>query len=260
MRIGAPMGLDGPMHRSEAWLRVPGTDEHRHVVRWGHYGRPLLAFPSEGGSAVDYGSNGMLEAIAPLVDQGRVTVFAVDSLDHYAWSNNSLPTEERARRHGQYHAWLTDEVVPWIHHELGGPVDIITSGVSMGAYHAVQFTLARADHAPVAIALSGAYDPTQWHGWGDFGDATYFANPSAYVPNLHGDHLDWLRSRVYIQLVVGQGPFEVHPTKSLPSAQHFAHLLAEKGIPHDLDMWGFDSAHDWPWWRKQLAHHLPRFV
>jgi len=25
-------------------------------------------------------------------------------------------------------------------------------------------------------------------------------------------------------------------------------------------MWGFDSAHDWPWWRKQLAHHLPRFV
>ena len=39
-----------------------------------------------------------------------------------------------------------------------------------------------------------------------------------------------------------------------------ASLLAEKGIPHDLDMWGFDSAHDWPWWRKQLAHHLPRFV
>ena len=62
------MGLDGPMHRSEAWLRVPGTDEHRHVVRWSLQ-TPLLAFPSEG-VGVDYGNNGMLEAIAPLVDRG----------------------------------------------------------------------------------------------------------------------------------------------------------------------------------------------
>ena len=36
-------------------------------------------------------------------------------------------------------------------------------------------------------------------------------------------------------------------------------LLAEKGISHDLDVWGHDSAHDWPWWQKQIAHHLPRF-
>ena len=61
-------------------------------------------------------------------------------------------------------------------------------------------------------------------------------------------------------LVAGQGPFEVHPTQSLPGAQRMAGILAERGIPHELDIWGHDSAHDWPWWRKQLAHHLPRFV
>ena len=38
-----------------------------------------------------------------------------------------------------------------------------------------------------------------------------------------------------------------------------AQRLAEKGIPYELDVWGHDSAHDWPWWRKQIAHHLPRF-
>jgi esterase/lipase superfamily enzyme len=59
---------------------------------------------------------------------------------------------------------------------------------------------------------------------------------------------------------VGQGPFETSPTKSLPSTQHFANLLREKGIRVDLDVWGYDSAHDWPWWRRQIAHHLPRFV
>ena len=32
-----------------------------------------------------------------------------------------------------------------------------------------------------------------------------------------------------------------------------------KGIRHELDLWGYDVAHDWPSWRAQLAHHLPRF-
>ncbi len=27
----------------------------------------------------------------------------------------------------------------------------------------------------------------------------------------------------------------------------------------ELDVWGHDVAHDWPWWRTQLVHHLRRF-
>ena len=27
-----------------------------------------------------------------------------------------------------------------------------------------------------------------------------------------------------------------------------------------LDLWGHDVPHDWPSWRRQIAHHLPRFV
>ena len=248
------------MHRSEAWLEVPGGGPHLHIIRWGHWGRPLLAFPSEAGQAEDFAERGMLGAIAHLVREGRVSVFAVDSMDASTWSDNSAPTEERAWRHRAYHAWLVERAVPWIHGQLGTPAELMTTGVSMGAYHAVQFALQRADLAPLAMGLSGAYDPTKWNGWGDVGEATYFANPSAYVPNLHGDHLDWLRSRLSILLVVGQGPFEVSPTQALPSTLHLAGLLREKGIRHELDVWGYDSAHDWPWWQRQLAHHLPRFV
>jgi esterase/lipase superfamily enzyme len=25
-------------------------------------------------------------------------------------------------------------------------------------------------------------------------------------------------------------------------------------------VWGHDVAHDWPWWRRQLAHHLHRLT
>ncbi|MDT0214566.1 alpha/beta hydrolase-fold protein [Rothia sp. ARF10] len=248
------------MPQAEVLLPVPGHDARLRVVRHGHWGRPLLAFPSEGGDAGDFEANGMLDAVRHLVDAGRVSIFAVDSMDGFTWSDNTVPTDERAARHGGYQAWLDESVIPWIAGETGGTLDLITFGVSLGAYHAVQFALQRADVATLAMGFSGNYDPTTWNSWGDLGDATYFANPAAYVPNLHGDHLEWLRSRLSVLLVVGEGPFEVSPTRALPQTRAFAEVLGDKGIRHELDVWGHDSAHDWPWWRRQLAHHLPRFV
>lgn len=229
------------------------------VIRYGHWGRPVLVFPSEAGRAWDFENNGMVDAVRDLVEGGRVKLYCVDAFDHLSWSDNSLPTEERARRHGTYEKWILETVVPRIDEDSPGHAGIVTTGCSMGAFHAVNFGLKRPDVFPVAIGLSGNYDPTSWHCWGDLGEATYFANPCAYVPGMEGDHLDWVRAHANILLVVGQGAFEVHPTKSLPGAHQLADLLAQKNIPHELDVWGHDSAHDWPWWRKQLAHHLPRF-
>jgi esterase/lipase superfamily enzyme len=79
-----------------------------------------------------------------------------------------------------------------------------------------------------------------------------------YVGHLGGDHLDWLRSRVNLLLVCGQGQWE-DTTGALESTKAFAGLLGSKGIRHELDLWGYDVPHDWPSWRNQLAHHLPRF-
>jgi len=95
--------------------------------------------------------------------------------------------------------------------------------------------------------------------WGGRGDATYFANPTDYVPNLGGDHLDWLRSRLSVLLVVGQGAWETHPTGSLPSTIKMADLLQGKRIRCELDLWGYEVSHDSEWWQRQLARHLPRF-
>ncbi|MCW2809555.1 MAG: hypothetical protein JWP61_13 [Friedmanniella sp.] len=236
-----------------------GIDRHLTVIAYGHYGRPVLVFPSEAGRAWDFEANGMVEAVADLVDAGRVKLFCVDSLDADTWSDQGLPTEERALRHEVYTRWLTHRVVPLIHDETAPGTEIITLGVSLGAYHAVHFSLQRADLAPLAIGLSGNYDVTTWGSWGDRGDATYFANPSDYVPNLTGDHLEWLRSRLSVLLVAGQGAWETHPTQALPSTVRMASMLQEKGIRCELDLWGQDVSHDWEWWQRQLAHHLPRF-
>jgi esterase/lipase superfamily enzyme len=108
------------------------------------------------------------------------------------------------------------------------------------------------------MCLSGTYDPAAWNGWGERGTAAYFNNPFDYVSHLHGDHLDWLRRQVSLLLVCGQGQWE-DTTGSLASTRQFAALLAEKQISHELDLWGHDVPHDWPSWRAQVAHHLPRF-
>jgi esterase/lipase superfamily enzyme len=228
------------------------------VIAYGHYGRPFLVFPSEQGRAWDFESNGMIDAVRPLLDDGRAKLYCVDSHDAASWSNPSLQLEERAHQHGVYESWIIDDIVPAIHADCGGARDIATLGCSLGAFHAILFGLRRADLFPLAIGMSGNYDSSTWDGWGHRGDAAYFTNPVDFVPNLHGDHLTWLRDRLSLLLVVGQGQWE-DTTGSLPSTTHFANLLRDKGFRCELDMWGHDVPHDWPSWRAQLAHHLPRF-
>lgn len=229
------------------------------LIAYGHYGRPVLVFPSEQGRAWDFENNRMVGAVADLVDAGRVKLYCVDSADAETWSNRNEPIDERARRHDGYEQWVLHDVVPWIGRDCGGPVEIVAVGASLGAYHAANIALRHADVFPLAVCLSGNYDPTAWSAWGEPGDATYFHNPMAYVANLHGDHLEWLRRQLSLVLVVGQGAWEVHPTGALPSTQAFAQRLADKGLRHELDVWGPDIPHDWPSWRAQLRHHLPRF-
>jgi len=94
---------------------------------------------------------------------------------------------------------------------------------------------------------------------GERGDAAYFNNPMDYVGHLGGDHLDWLRVRLSVLLVCGQGQWE-DTTGALSSTRRLAALLQSKDIRCELDLWGYDVPHDWPSWRAQLAHHLPRFL
>lgn len=247
------------MLREQAEIGAPGLDRPGTLIRYGHFGRPVLVFPSEQGRAWDYEANGMVDAVADLVEAGRVKLYCVDSFDHVTWSDRSVPLEERARRHSLYESWITEVIVPTIAADSPGAGDIVATGCSLGAFHALNITLKRADLFTVAICQSGSYDPSRWHAWGERGEATYFNNPAGYLQHVEGDHLDWLRGRVFVLLTVGQGEWETDPTGALPAARHIAGLLQAKGIPHELDVWGTDTAHDWPWWRRQIAHHLPRF-
>src|SRR6478672_1793338 len=99
------------MQREQLELDAPGLDRPGTVIRYGHYGRPVIVFPSEQGRAWDYESNGMVHAVEHLIDDGRVKLYCVDSFDHVTWSDRSVPLETRAQRHGAYESWICDRVV-----------------------------------------------------------------------------------------------------------------------------------------------------
>jgi esterase/lipase superfamily enzyme len=240
----------------ELWSDAIGANGS--VVAYGHYGRPVLAFPAERGNAWEFENQGMVGAVEGLLEGGRLKLYCVESFDSASWSNSSLPLEARANEHARYESWILEQVVPWIQADCGGAQEIATVGVSLGAYHAVNFALKRADLFPLALGLSGNYDPAAWGAWGERGEAAYFNNPMDYLAHMGGDHLEWLRERLSVLLVCGQGQWE-DTTGALASSQALAGLLAEKAIPHELDLWGHDVPHDWPSWRAQFAHHLPRF-
>jgi esterase/lipase superfamily enzyme len=229
------------------------------LIAYGDFGKPLLVFPSEQGAPFDWEERGLIGEVSWLIEEGRVKVYCVDSFDSSSWCAPGASLEERARRHGLYESWIVDNVVPWIHRDCTRALEIIVTGSSFGAYHAANFALKRADLFPLAICMSGVYDVARVGDSGERGDAVYFNNPMDYMAHAGGDHLDWLRSRVSLLLVCGQGQWE-DTTGALESTKRFGALLAEQGIRVEVDLWGYDVPHDWPSWRRQIAHHLPRFV
>jgi esterase/lipase superfamily enzyme len=245
------------MRREQISVEAPEIGGAGDVVVYGTYGLPVLAFPSEKGRATDYEDRGMIGAAASLIEQGRTKIYSVDSFDAGSWFATHLSLEERAAAHARYEDWIINQVVHRVYEDCQGPLAIMVTGCSFGAFHAANFALRRPDIFPLALCHSGVYDMAGL-GHGPRGDSYYFNNPMDYVANMEGEHLDWVRSRARITLVCGQGQWE-DTTGALQSTTDFARLLAKKGLHYELDLWGYDVPHDWPSWRNQFAHHLQRF-
>jgi esterase/lipase superfamily enzyme len=146
------------MRRDVVELWSPELRWSPRVLAYGSYGRPVLVFPSSEGRADDYESNGMVQALRPLIDAGRVKLYCLDSWDSGSWYRDDVPLEERAQLHEAYERWVVEGVVPFVDADCGGRQEMAVTGCSFGAYHAANIALRRADLFPLAVCLSGVYD------------------------------------------------------------------------------------------------------
>jgi esterase/lipase superfamily enzyme len=244
---------DALPRRIDGW-RSPTLGVDMPIVIYGERGRPLLLFPTAAADFLENERFFLVKAVEPAILAGRVRLFSIDSINKHAWMNDKLPVGEKARRQNIYARYVEDEVVPFIRETTGSPgARIATTGASFGAFHAVNTLCRRPDLFDAVIAMSGFYDlgPDYLRGYHD--DNSYFNNPSWYLQGLEGRYLELLRTSCSIQLLTGQGSYE-----DPGASRGFSALLSARGIPHELDVWGHDVNHDWPWWRIMLPYAIDK--
>ncbi len=107
-------------------------------------------------------------------------------------------------------------MVPFVRHDCGGASELIACGCSLGAFHAANFALKRADLFPLAICLSGNYDPSSWDGWvesADFDRLLVDTVRATYPKHEHERFVAHLRGLVG-QWVCEQGRTPVWATRA----------------------------------------------
>ena len=101
------------------------------LVRWGHYGVPVLLFPTAGGDAEEVERHQLIDALAPMVEAGRIKVYSCDSAAGQALQRNEGSPEHRMWLFNQYHQAVAEEVVPAIHAD-SSPQAVVLAGASIG--------------------------------------------------------------------------------------------------------------------------------
>lgn len=227
------------------------------VTEYGYAGQPCLVFPSQNGNSRDFEGFGMIEPCRPWLNEGKLHLYCVDSLDERTWSDYNAPPEERMRRHEAWFRHITDEFVPYMYRDSLWPGRLMTLGCSMGATHAANALFRRPDLFQTVIALSGAYD-ARWLLAGYMDEMVYLNSPLDSIRGIPADHpyIPLLNS-CNIILCCGQGAWEEEMLRSLRLLEE---AMKEKGISAWVDIWGTDVNHNWDWWQKQLAFFLGKVL
>jgi len=229
----------------------PRLEREVRLARWGHFGTPVLLFPTAGGDAEEVERFHLISAIWPLIEAGRIKVYSCDSVAGKAWIQEGHAPIYRARLQNAFDSFVYREVVPAIRADCRQQaIEVITAGASIGAFNAVASLCRHPDVFRGAIGMSGTYDLEKWLN-GQFFQDFYFSSPLHYLPGLNEGHqLDALRSR-FVLITYGQGRWE-EPNESW----RLANLLGTRGIPNRVDPWGPEWDHDWPTWRAMLPRYL----
>lgn len=228
---------------------------------YGHGGKPVMFIPCQGGRFFDFENFRMVDYWAKWIDAGLCTVYSIDCIDGEAYAAQGADCRWRIENHERWYHYVVDEMVPTIRH-LSGLMNgydqpILVFGCSMGAMHAANLFFRRPDLFDQVFAISGLYDSKMF--FGDYMDELLYQNtPVEYLSHMSWDHpyIEMYNQRK-ILIVVGQGDWE---EPLLNSTRWLDHVLRSKDIHAQIDYWGYDVSHDWPWWFKMVEHYVPQLL
>ena len=235
------------MKRDYRTWQSPSLGREMELLVFGDRGTPVVVFPTSMGRFYQWEDFGMIAHLRPRIEDGRLQLWCVDSVDGESFYNKSVRAQDRARRHLAYDRYLTDEVVPAVRGENHDP-SLELLGASFGAFHAVALATRHPGIASRTIGLSGAYDAARWLDGSQEGDA-YFVNPLAFLPGLTDDRL--LRPLRETEFVIATGVDD----PNVDGSRRIVACLQDKGVPATVHLWNGWS-HDWPYWKEMVDTFL----
>lgn len=224
------------------------------LIRWGHWGQPVLLLPTAGGDAAEAERMGTVGAVRHLIEAGRIKLYSCDSVGGRGLAEKWGTVGYRCWLLNRFQEAIAEEVVPAIRTDCADAgAEILVAGASLGAFNAVALTCRYPWAFRAALAMSGSYDIERLMGFQGTGDF-YFASPWLFLPGLEGVALDTLRRR-FVLMPFGGGRWEA-PGENWRMAE----LLGSRGIPNRVIPWGPEWDHDWPTWREMLPVYLDQMT
>ena len=240
------------------WSAVLNRDMEFKV--YGQGGVPVLALPARGGRFYDWENNGMPDAAAHLLQEGKMQLFCADSIDAESLLADSETPRRRAEMQEKYFLYLTTELAGRIA-ALNAPKSkkaplIWCAGVDTGACQAVLCRLRRPGVFAGAVGLSGLYDMGRFLGSCE-DDLVLRSSPLAALreDGILDKKLLAKADENSLLLCVGQGGYE---GDALVDTQALADALNETSLPCHLEIWGGDVSHDWYWWGREFGMFAER--
>ncbi len=242
------------MQRKETGWHSDRLGKGMGIRVYGHEGTPVLVFPTQDSMCDNFENFGMIDTLAEPIEQGRIQLFCVDTVDADSWSNVWGDKEWRAARQEAYYDYIIEEVLPFIRSENPSGMLPITTGCSMGATHSVIVFFRRPELFSGILAMSGVYDARLFFdGW--LNETLYWNSPVDFLAGLPADHpYVGLYNQKKMVLCIGQGQWE---DDGRVTTARLRDIFEAKGIHAWVDFWGYDVDHDWPWWKKQIVYFLP---
>ena len=173
----------------DSWKALERWDSDRlhqpiSLARWGHYGVPVLVFPTAGGDAEEIERHQLVAHLTPLIEEGRIKVYSCDSVAGRAMTADEGSVEYRCWLFNQFQQAIAYEVVPAIHADSAGPQEVIVAGASIGAFNSLAL-ISRWPHLfRSAICMSGTYDIEKFIG--GFTDGSVLFLPAALPARAGG--------------------------------------------------------------------------
>ena len=94
------------MHREYARCWSPALGKEMELLRLGHAGTPVIAFPTSVGRFYQWEDFGMIAHMAERIDAGWLQLWCVDSVDAESFYDKKKAPQERAQRHLAYERYL----------------------------------------------------------------------------------------------------------------------------------------------------------